>query len=276
MTDRNEINTAIVAVMKEVRRLKKADENAFARYNFTSVDDFKEHIRPLMAKNGLTPDVSEVSFDMLDVVSTDKSGKERTSSCAKVTFDIILQHVSGQATSPERRTIVLPYVGAQTTGAASSYVVKEWMKTRFLASSGDMEGEADLQDHSDVTLSKKDARPVYSELSAKITEIAATNDRQALVDWAVAERAKIAELPDDFRKSLRTEYTKALNSIEVVDMAEAKPAAVEPVTPEMLVDWAERLAMADEEGKAEIWEIEIDPAAEAGRIDKSDLEALRD
>jgi len=49
----------------------------------------------------------------------------------------------------------------------------------------------------------------------------------------------------------------------------------QPFTPEQLVDLSQRLANADEETKLEIWECEIDPAAEAGRIDKSDLEALR-
>lgn len=51
---------------------------------------------------------------------------------------------------------------------------------------------------------------------------------------------------------------------------------VEPVTPEMLVDWAERLADATDEIKAEIWEREIEPAHEAGRIDPADYEALKD
>ena len=51
--------------------------------------------------------------------------------------------------------------------------------------------------------------------------------------------------------------------------------ATESITPEQLIEWADRLAVADDKIRAEIWECEIEPAHEAGRIDPSDYEAMK-
>ena len=60
-TDNNEttasmppkVAAAVSAVMSAVPKLAKTSKNSHGNYNFASIDDFLEAIRPLCAKNGL-------------------------------------------------------------------------------------------------------------------------------------------------------------------------------------------------------------------------------
>lgn len=132
------ITQAVSSVMLEVARIKKGDKNQHGRYEFTSTDDIKDHIRPLMAKNGLFPTIDQTGFEMMEYSSN--SGKKTV---AKFDFEIILGHATGFAI-PERISVLLPFVGPQTTGIARSYAFKEWAKSRFLISTGDMQDEGDM------------------------------------------------------------------------------------------------------------------------------------
>jgi hypothetical protein len=201
------VATATSKVMAEVRRLRKADNNAFAKYRYTSVDDFKDAIRPLMAKHGLTPNADELSCDLFDRVDD----KNKTSAHAKFTFSLWLEHISGEEGKPERLTVMLPYVGAQTSGAARSYAIKQWVKSKFLASSGDSE-DADQHDVTE-ELSKAEARPIYTELEKELRE-AAVKGREAMEEWVDRRRPSIEVLPKDWRVLLQREYRKLPNTAD--------------------------------------------------------------
>ena len=136
-----ELNKAVCAVMAEVHSLKKAEDNKHGNYKYVSVDAFKDFVRPLMAKHGLSLSQNEVDF-ALDTVQ----GRNGPTVVARITYEFIMRHTSGEVDPAERATIVLPYTGAQTAGAAKSYVIKEYMKGKFLVSTGDkdlIEGGAD-------------------------------------------------------------------------------------------------------------------------------------
>lgn len=199
----NNVASATAAVMKAIKRLKKADNNAFAKYRYTSVDDFKDALRPLMAQHGLTPHADEMSCDTFD--KTDE--KNKVSLHAKFRFSLWLEHTSGEVGKPEGLTVMLPYVGAQTTGQARSYAVKEWLKSKFLASSGDSEDA----DESDIVeeLSKAEARPIYAELETELRE-AAQDGEAAMREWADRRRPSIEVLPKDWRVLLKRSYKELL------------------------------------------------------------------
>lgn len=132
----SKLNEAIAAVMAKVKRLEKGDKNQFGKYAYTSVDDFKDSIRPLLATTGIVVHMTEVgTVEIIELTKDD--GKK--SVVAKYVFSITLEHTSGEKGSPEQSTVMLPYTGAQTTGAARSYAFKEWSKSRFLISSGDLD-----------------------------------------------------------------------------------------------------------------------------------------
>src|SRR5690606_38397713 len=102
---------AVCAVMGELRRLKKADRNKFAAYDFTSVDDFKDEVRPLMAKYGLWPEVDQTAFEFMEL----KDDKDKIKHVVRYDFQITLCHISGTESKPQTMTVALPYTGAQTS-----------------------------------------------------------------------------------------------------------------------------------------------------------------
>lgn len=147
------INEALAKVLRDIHRLKKADKNDHGKYVYVSVDDVKDHVRPLLSEAGLHISVSEKSFELIGVEN--KSG---VTTCARITYAITLRHISGEELPPDIITIVLPYTGAQTAGAARSYAVKEWMKSTLLVSTGEKDviqggADADAYAQQDYTVS---------------------------------------------------------------------------------------------------------------------------
>lgn len=213
---------SICAVMGELERLKKADKNAFGGYMFTSVDDFKDRLRPMMADYGLYAHITQFNFQMVEYIDTDKQGNEVRKALAQFDFDITLKHISGAQEDPERMTVALPFTGAQTSGAARSYAIKEWMKSRFLASSGDTQEEADMRDQSvgGMRLPKKDARPIYEALEKSMDEAATGRDSVKLEEWHADNKEDIDTLPQDWYLLLRRKYVgyiKDLKAAEALD-----------------------------------------------------------
>lgn len=194
------LNEAVSKAMLEVVRLKKADNNAFAKYRYTSVDDFKDALRPILAENGLVAHMSETACEMFEGKTADKSN-------VKFAFAITLEHTSGEKAAPENVTVILPFVGAQTTGQARSYALKEWLKSRFLASSGDSE-DADAHD-TDEELGKAEARPLYIELQEEL-RVAAQKGRAEMEAWADGRRPSLEVMPKDWRLKLKAQYREGL------------------------------------------------------------------
>lgn len=210
-----ELNKAVCAVMAEVHSLKKAEKNDHGKYNYVSVDAFKDFVRPLMAKNGLSLLTNEVDF-ALDTVQS----RNGPTVVARITFEFTLHHVSGEIAPAERATIVLPYTGAQTAGAAKSYVIKEYMKGKFLVSTGDkdlIEGGADAdaykqqeytgavpkmgisphetppQNTGPQLLKRDEARKLYKELQAELVTLGTISE---VSKWEKSRLLDIQKLGD--------------------------------------------------------------------------------
>lgn len=200
----NNIHSAICAVMGEVSRLKKADKNKFASYDFTSTDDFKDAMRPLLAKHGLAVHMTQSGFEFREMTGD----KDKRILVAQFSFDVTLCHTSGERDLPEHMTVALAYTGAQTSGAARSYAIKEWLKSRFLASSGDIQEEADMRDQEreGMRLSRADARAMYSELQQGLRDAAAGRDHEAVAEWWSRERDRLSTLPKDWFLGIKKEY----------------------------------------------------------------------
>lgn len=215
------LSASKAAVMAEIRRLEKGHENKHANYMFASVDDFKDAIRPLMAKHGLSLHVTEEAYELTSVKG--KENKETT--VAKITYQFMLEHVSGEASKPSKFTVTLPYTGAQTSGAAQSYAIKEGVyKGLFQASSGDTSEEADLHDQgqlsTDGRLSKAEARELYTALQKGLADAVALRDSLQLADWWESVREQLRILPIDWFLLLKkdvAEQGKALKASEAID-----------------------------------------------------------
>jgi hypothetical protein len=216
MTDDPKTNSAfgqaICAVMAALKRLEKKDRNKFASYDFTSVDDFKDELRPLFAKNGLWLEVKEIDFQFMEL----KDDKDKTRHVVKFKFEIRLRHVSGEKGARQPITIALPYTGAQTSGAARSYAVKEWCKSGVMASSGDTQEEADLLDNSreNLRLSRADGRPLYTEMEKGLRESEKSADYTAVASWWQDNKEKLEMLPKDWFLEIKGKYADAYKSLK--------------------------------------------------------------
>lgn len=221
------IRASIIEVMREVKRLEKESRNEFGKYDYTSVDDFKDALRPLLTKNGLEITTDELSCELIEA-----EGKQKTL-CAKFQYAITLRHVEGESDAPEKITVILPYTGAQTTGASRSYAIKEWLKTKFLQSSGDQSEEADQRqqdDYHSVRLPKKDARPIYEMLSKTLREAADTRDPKIILKWGIDNREKAHQMPADWEADIRRCYVEALDEAkanEAIDRDASNGAALQ-------------------------------------------------
>jgi len=221
------MSDAICRVMAGVRRLEKGHRNEFAKYMFTSSDDFKDAVRPLLAENGLSIGIEEVDLTYREF----KGSKDKESVVASYVFEIKLRG-HGTAETPERITVALPFTGAQTTGAARSYAIKEWLKTKFLMSSGDVDAEADLTNHdSGERLSKQEARDTYTGLQDELNEaVQRAATAQEIADWYKENEYRVNVLPKDWAVTFRNAALTAWKSFAGVKKAEAL-APEKPTTP---------------------------------------------
>jgi hypothetical protein len=216
------IHAAIISVKGKIKRLEKAGENLFDKYHFTSIDDFKDLIRPLLAENGLYMSISETGFET--VLQKNNKGDEKTQ--CKIGFEIWLTYKDGSETKPVKSTVMLPYTGAQTAGIAESYAIKNWGKSQLLASSGDTGEEADTRKQDEYSetdvLSKKDATPLYAALQKEMREIALERNSDAMLKWASDNRSLYMSLPPDWRDSIKTEYAETVATIKATEKMDGK------------------------------------------------------
>lgn len=215
--DAGNLAKAKAAVSGEIKRLEKTHKNTHGGYQFTSVDDFKDSVRPIMAKHGISLHVSEDSF-ALSTIKTGKDGKE--TNLATIRFKFVLEHVSGEHSEPSFFTVALPYTGAQTSGAAQSYAIKEGVyKGLFQASSGDIAEEADFQEQSQLVaterLSKAEAKPLYEGLQREMrAEVQDSRDHNKLYEWWSANRDQIKILPLDWEAMLKKDYADEYKTLK--------------------------------------------------------------
>jgi len=140
MTDKKEtIFTAIAAAVGDVKQLGKSERNKFEGYNFVSIDKFLHLVNPICATHGLFPMVSQTSVDPYENINS-KGGK---SMWARFYFDITLNHKSGDTLGPSKMMVAVPMNGAQASGSAQSYALKQFFRATFMIPTGDKD-DADL------------------------------------------------------------------------------------------------------------------------------------
>lgn len=217
------LNAAVAVVMEGIHRLKKSDTNEHGKYKFVSVDDFKDLVRPLMASNGLSLSMTEIDYQ-LETLQT-KNGPQVN---AKITYEFKLRHISGETDEPERATIMLQHTGAQTAGAAKSYAIKEYLKGRFLVSTGDkdmIEGGADAdafrpQEYTEAPQAEPRyarsaiVREAFERLQKGVHEIENTGTLEDLKLFWKNNAKTIAGLPADWRAMLEEAKEEAKQALQ--------------------------------------------------------------
>lgn len=161
----SEIATAIAAVMAEVPKLQKGEKNSHGNYNFASIDDFLEAVRPLCAKSGLVIVQDEESFDMRE--GQDKFGK--AVNWLVIRYQFTLAHISGStwAHRPTRTIMVNAAMGSQAFGAAQSYALKQFERSLFQIGTGEKDADADAHPPADLPKHKATAKRTTNENGAE-------------------------------------------------------------------------------------------------------------
>lgn len=131
------VAAAIIAVMGAVPKLQRTEKNTHGNYNFASIDDFLEAVRPLCAEHGLLIIQDEDAFD---VVAGPKDSRWMT-----MRYSYTLAHSSGETWEhrPTRTIMVNTAMGSQAFGAAQSYALKQFMRSLLQIATGERDEDAD-------------------------------------------------------------------------------------------------------------------------------------
>jgi hypothetical protein len=168
------IANALFQIQSQISTLGYDSTNDFSKYKYVSIDKYYEKMRPLMNEAGIMiiPDELESSLS-----------EDRKLYRAVYQFTII--HKDGAVWNfPIRRSITLPFTGAQSAGSALSYVEKIAMRTIFKINSGERD-DADMLEQNDfavLTQSQKDEIDKLVE-KAKLSD----EDMDALYKWLKVE-----------------------------------------------------------------------------------------
>ena len=151
------VAAAIGKVMEAVPKLKKGEKNTHGNFNFTSIDDFLEAVRPLCASSGLIIVQDEASFELREGV--DKAGK--VVRWLLITFQFTLAHISGETWGhrPKRTIMVNAAMGAQAFGAAQSYALKQFQRSLFQIATGEKGEDADSHPPGDLPADRTGGYP---------------------------------------------------------------------------------------------------------------------
>jgi len=226
-----EIATAVFQVKAGIQQLGFDERNEHSKYSYASVDKFYAALRPLEAKAGLEVILDEVSFD----VRAGDSGK----GWAFITYHIWLLHKSGVMWGPLRRHIALPVTGAQTFGAAESYIHKAFRRGFYMVPTGDKDGDEGAP---------RDDAPVVKSATRAYPAVA-TENKDKSVAMAIAAR-------------IRADISKAGSIEELNRVGIFGPMAK-----------ADREAIHAVPGGARVWDDFVDRDAQR-RLDIEDLAVL--
>lgn len=128
-----DVHAGILAVMASLGTLAKDNENKFDKYDYASIDDFIEFVRGHCVTAGIYIDQDEEEARLVDVAK--KDGKAMAMWWARYSF--IVKHIGGSETKPKRRSVMVQASGAQSSGSAQSYALKQFMRSQFLIPTGD-------------------------------------------------------------------------------------------------------------------------------------------
>ena len=229
MTDQMKMDKILPAVskaMSEIKILGKDNKNAFDKYMFASIDDFLAMVNPICVSNGLIFHMQEG-----EIVEFTKKGRNGESSWLRFRFEITAYHSSGQCLPPVIRSVEVQRTGAQSSGSAQSYALKQYLRSLLLIPTGDKDDadfrsqDAGVASQSSNSAPKKNGasengatREIFKSLQDDV--YAAGGDLDALTIWAERPETKeaISKLPNDWQNDIRgiykSEKTKAMNLME--------------------------------------------------------------
>lgn len=140
-----EIAKAILVVAKQIKQLGKDETNAFAKFQYVSVDKFYAVVGPMMAEAGLFTMVEEASA-ATDLRETQtEGGQVKKSVWLTANYEITVFHESGVQYGPVHRMITVPATGPQAFGSGMSYEEKYFLRGLFKIPTGEQDADGEEQ-----------------------------------------------------------------------------------------------------------------------------------
>ena len=153
---RAKVNAAIAKAMGEIQGVVKADKNAHGNYNFASIDGFLGGCKQPCAENGLHPQINTLSYAPF--------AGNNNKQWATYEYEIHMAHESGEETAPVKTFVSLPITGAQTSGSAQSYALKQYLRGLFLIQTGEVD-DPDFKATIELELPNAESQDTGDELS---------------------------------------------------------------------------------------------------------------
>ena len=208
------IAAAIASAVREVRVIGKGDRNKFDGYDFASIDKFLMLVNPICGRNGLFPIVAQREVEFYENVNS-KGGK---SVWARFFYDVTMYHETGETLGPINMMVAVPMNGAQSSGSAQSYALKQFFRAMLMIPTGDKD-DADLnptETHQSVTAQPTGPHPAATRIKAAIAKRTTRDDLGQL--WK-DEKEALGNLPDADFEDVKAAFGKAMQAIP-----EAKPS----------------------------------------------------
>lgn len=196
MTDKTPetIYAAVAAAIGKVQKLGKDARNKFDGYDFVSIDKFLALVNPICAEHGLFPWIHTEAIEPY----TNTNSKGASSTWARFTFHISMMHTSGQQIGPATYVVSVPLNGAQASGSAQSYALKQFFRGVFMIPTGDKD-DADLsgtEQHGQVSNMRNNRPPPEQGRDLPSAEtVAAAIDMLSMAESLDDLKAKWGMLP---------------------------------------------------------------------------------
>lgn len=208
------IAKAVVQVMKALGTLAKDQQrdDYAAKYSYASIDDFIQHVRGHCGEAGLAIIPDEARDAETREITTSK-GKPAVMWSARFAFHLI--HESGETFGPIHKSVEVHHTGAQSSGSAQSYALKQLMRGLFLIPTGD----ADDPDKSGVDIASKgeqqtDLQKTASAIRKRIREASDLADLGLKWSDSELEREMIRGASTTAHDFLEKEYRQRAKELE--------------------------------------------------------------
>ena len=189
---RSAVNTAIAKAMLSIQPIVKGEKNPHGGYSFASIDGFLGLCQPICGEHELYPVINTTAYEQFDGANNKL--------WATYTYQICMAHSSGEETKPVTTIVSLPITGAQTSGSAQSYALKQYLRGLFLIATGERD-DPDFQPPSEITIkNRQPTKPTPQKSNGKNWDLAALKEEVKKHKTQVSLNAFIQEKNPEIMK----------------------------------------------------------------------------
>ena len=211
-----EIAASQIEAMKAITKISKDARNEQGRYNYATVDQVYDDLRPILAEAGINP----ISFPVSSKIVA-RPGRQGDNNWLDAAFDIVVYHKSGALFEAGRHYVSVIFTGPQSSGAAKSFVMKYFLRDWLKIATGDLDADDhDQRGHHEAGMRKTAKNQISSidERDRRIAEIGKQKTVPDLEAWLAANDDAAGLFPEDIAavmaefKKRRKDLREALNT----------------------------------------------------------------